>query len=232
MRLHLCPLEATGNTCPVEGGPDLWHARLQWTCQGVPLDLRVFAPEALDLPAPEASEPVPGALARCVRACAGHGALLLLGNPAEALGVQRIALAEGVRLMAISTPEDEACWDALLALGQPCYGVRGLISVEVLRPRPANLLSALSFGVFYASAGVDPLSLDESPRHVAWQCSETVTAEVIGRAGFTLAQSSGMTGRYDDRGNEGTVRVVLRAGDRACWTQPRFVAPRKDDRAS
>ena len=192
------------------------------------MDLRVLAPEPLALPAPEPSEAVPGAIARCLRACSGSGGLLLLANPATALGASRIALAEGIRLMAIAAEADEACWDALLALGQPCYGVRGTICVDVLRPRPANILSALSFGVFFASDGLMPDSLDESPRHVAWSCGEPVSAEVLGRNGFTLASHQGATGRYDDRGNEGVVRVVLRAGDRACWTQPRFVAPRKD----
>lgn len=231
MRLHLRPLAAEGDRCPIDGGPDgleLWHARLAWTCRGTPLDLRILAVEPLPLPEPEPSEAVAGAIARCLRACAGNGALVLLANPAAALGPERIALAEGVRLMAIASPEDEACWDALLALGQPCYGVRGSLAVEVLRPRPANLLSALSFGVFYASEGLDPTALDESPRHVAWTCAEAVEAEVVGRQGFTLARLAGPVGRYDDRGNEGVVRVVLRSSVGSCWTQPRFVAPRKD----
>ena len=230
MRLHLRPLDATGDTCPA-GPAVLWHARVRWACRDAPLDLRVLAAEPLTLPAPEASEPVPGAIARCVRACAGQNAVLLLGNPAAALGVTRIALAEGVRLMAIETSEDEACWDALLALGQPCYGVRGSLAMELLRPDPAGILSALAFGAFQASDGLDA-TISESPHHVAWSCSEPVAAEVIGRNGFPLASLRGPTGRYDDRGSEGVVRVALRAGERACWTQPRFVAPRKDARAS
>jgi hypothetical protein len=230
MRVQLRPLEATGDACPISGGPEglaLWHRRLCWTCQGTPLDLRVLAAEALTLPDPEPSEAVPGAIARCVRAIAGQGAMLLLGNPSQALGVDRIALAEGVRLMSIADEADEACWDALLALGQPCYGMRGDVVVEVLRPRPANIISALSFGVFLCQEGLEP-HIDESPRHVAWSCGESVHADVIGKRGFVLASSTGTTGRYDDRGNEGVVRVALRAGDRACWSQPRFVAPRKD----
>jgi hypothetical protein len=226
MRLHLRPLDATGDACPA-GPAVLWHARLQWACRDAPLDLRVLAAEPLPLPAPEASEPVPGAIARCVRACAGRNAVLLLGNPAAALGVTRIALAEGVRLMAIETSEDEACWDALLALGQPCYGVRGTLAVEVLRADPLGILTALAFGSFQASDGLDA-TISEGPHHVGWTCGGPVDAEVLGRNGFPLASQSGCSGRYDDRGNEGVVRVVLRAGDRACWTQPRFVAPRKD----
>lgn len=234
MRLHLRPLAADGSSCPVAGGPPglaLWHARLAWNCAGTPLDLRLLASEPLALPQPEPSEPVPGAIARCVRACAGSGALLLLANPAAALGPERIALAEGIRLMSIATPEDEACWDALLALGQPCYGVRDSLSIELLRPDPLGVLSALAFGSFQACDGL-AATISESPRHVAWTCDEAVAAEIIGRSGFTLASQTGTSGRYDDRGNEGVVRAVLRAGGRACWTQPRFVAPRKDACAS
>lgn len=231
MRVSLRPLDAVGDACPVSGGPPglaLWHARLAWSCAGTPLDLRVLGAEAIPLPAAEPSEPVPGALARCVRAIAGQGALLLLANPAQALGPGRIALAEGVRLMAIADEADEACWDALLALGQPCYGVRGAVELDVLRPRPANIVSALSFGVFLCQEGLAP-ALDEGPRHVAWSCAEPVRAEVLGRGGFALAQADGPAGRYDDRGSEGVVRVVLRTADgRGCWSQPRFVAPRKD----
>lgn len=231
MRVRLRPLDAIGESCPVLGGPAglaLWHARLSWRCADAPLDLRILAAEPVELPEPEASEPVPGAIARCVRAIAGQGALLLLANPAQALGRDRIALAEGVRLLAIADEADEACWDGLLALGQPCYGVRGTIDLDVLRPRPANIVSALSFGVFLCQEGLAPL-LDESPRHVAWTCDEDVDAEVIGRGGFALARSHGRSGRHDDTGSEGVVRVVLRTADgRACWSQPRFVAPRKE----
>lgn len=226
MRVQLRPLDAVGDACPA-GTTQLWHARLQWLCRDVPLDLRVLAAEPVPLPAAEPSEPAPGAIARCVRACAGRHALLLLANPATALGTARIALAEGVRLMAIATPEDEACWDAMLALGQPCYGVRGSVAVDVMRPDPLGILTALAFGSFQSGEGLEA-AISESPNHVSWTCDEAVSAEVIGRSGFPLASQTGRSGRYDDRGNEGVVRVVLRAGERACWTQPRFIAPRKE----
>lgn len=231
MRLRLRPLDATADAVPVLGSPRplaLWHHRLDWTCAGTRLDLRILAAEAFPLPEPEPSEPVPGAIARVVRSLAGQGALALLANPAEALGPARIAFAEGVRLMSIAAEADEACWDAILGLGQPCYGVRGEVVVEVVNPRPAGVLSALSFGVFYCHEGLEPTSLDEDRQGVAWQAAEPVEATVFARGGFAVARQSGSEGRYADRGNEGSVRVVLRAGTRSCWSQPRFVAPRKD----
>jgi hypothetical protein len=234
MRFALRPLHVDGDACEAVGigSADsrtirLWHARLDWNCRDAPLALRVLAPEPVALPAPEISEPVPGAIARCLRDLSGSGALLLLANPAAALGPSRIAMAEGIRLMAIADEADEACWDALLALGQPCYGVRGEVQVEVLRPRPANLLSALSFGAFTCHEGL-AAEIDEGPRHVAWTCAATVEAEIIGRGGFAVDRRSGASGRYDDRGGEGSVRAVLRSAAGACWTQPRLVAARRE----
>lgn len=231
MRLRLRPLDADGDAVPVLGSPRplaLWQRRLAWTCAGIPLDLRVIAAEPLPLPEAEASEPVPGAIARVVQAVAGQGALVLLANPAAALGAARMAYAAGVRLLGIASEADEACWDALLATGQPCYGVRGEVVVEVINPRPAGVLSALSFGVFYCHEGLEPEALDEDPRGIAWRLAGSAEASVIGRGGFELARSRGATGSYVDRGNEGCVRLVLRDGASACWSQPRFVAPRKD----
>jgi len=226
MRLRLRPLEAEGDALPVQGAPRplaLWHRRLLWNCAGIRLDLRVLAAEALPLPEPEPSEPVPGAIARVLRALAGQGALALLANPAEALGPERIALAEGVRLVGIGSAADLACWDALLAV-QPCYGMRDEVVVEVINPRPAGVLSALSFGVFYCHDGLEPLGLDETPQGVAWRLEREAEAVVVAKGGFEVARSRGAAGSYADRGTEGTVRVVLSADGRSCWTQPRFIA--------
>jgi hypothetical protein len=228
MRLTLDPLAAAGDAVPVAGGSEavaLWQARLAWNCRGTPLDLRILAPEALPLPAAEPSEPVAGAIARCVQVFAGSGALLLLANPAVALGPARIAFAQGVRLFAIATAADEATWDAALALGQPVYGVRGTVVAEVLRPRPANLLSALAFGAFHCAEGLD-CRIEDSPRGVVWTCDRAVAASVLGKGGFEVAHHDGPAGSYQDRGNECVVRVVLRTDDGgACWTQPRFIGP-------
>lgn len=229
VRLRLRPLAAEGDACPIAGGPPglaLRHARLAWRCADADLDLRVLSAAPLPLPAPEPSEPVPGALARCLRAAAGSGAVLLLANPAAALGRERIALAEGMRLLGIATAADEACWDALLALGQPCYGVRGELVLDAARPTADAVLAALAFGSFQACEGLEPLAVGEGPRHVAWTCGEAIDAEILGRGGFPLATLRGASGRYDDRGTEGVVRAVLRGATGACWLQPRFTAPR------
>jgi hypothetical protein len=229
MRLRFRPLASETDRIPVDGGPAglaLWQARLNWSCRGVPLALRMIGVEPIAVPDAEPSEPVPGAIARVVRAVAGNGALVLLENPDVALGVGQIAFAEGVRLFSIAAPADEACWDALLTLGQPCYGVRDEVVVEVVNPRPASIISALAFGVFYCHDGLEPLSLDEDREGVRWRTAVPTNGSVIGRGGFELASSTGSEGAWADRGNEGSVRVVLRSPVGSCWTQPRFIAPR------
>ncbi len=195
--------------------------------QQCPVALQVLAAEPIALPAPEPTEPPEGALARLTQAIAGTGALLLLRNPAEAFGPGRMSFAEGARLLGIGTPEDEACWDEALSLGRPSYGVRGRLACDVLSPRPASVISALAYGLFVCEQGMDLKSLLEDRGHVAWDCGRAdASASVVIRNGFEAATVPGAAGEWQDRGNELYVRVVVRAGQDACWTQPRFIAPR------
>ena len=53
-------------------------------------------------------------------------------------------LAAGCRLLDLAAPGAAACWDALLAAGQPCYGVAGELVCQVARPGPAAVLAALA----------------------------------------------------------------------------------------
>jgi len=204
----------------------LWSRRLQWTCRGRSLDCQVVFAEPMALPEPEPSEPVEGALARLGKVLHGTGALLLLRNPSEAFGLERMPFADGVRLLGIGSEADEACWDAALTLARPVYGVRGLISCEVLRPHPASVLSALAYGVYVCEEGLTLTELHEDRRGVRWACTrDDAVASVVIRDGYEAASLSGSQGQWRDLGSEGYVRVVVRAGAQACWTQPRFVAP-------
>jgi hypothetical protein len=206
---------------------ELWTRRIDWICRDRRLDLQVLAAEPLPLPEPESSEPVEGAVARIVGALAGSGALALLRDPAAAFGVERIAFAEGLRLFSIASPEDEACWDAALTLGLPIYGLRGAIACEVLRPHPASVLSALAYGQFICEEGLTLGALHEDRSGVAWR-TEAADAEatVVIRGGFEVGRIQGTSGSWRDQGNEGYVRVVVRSSQGACWTQPRFIAPK------
>jgi len=231
MRVTLQPLVGDSDEVPLVGGEGaLWRRRLRWACADAPLDLVVLAAEPIDLPVFEASEPVPGALARCAQAVVGTHAILLLANPATALGADRIALAEGVRLFALTTPADVVCWDAALALTMPVYGVAGTCVCELVRPRPANAISALAYGGFLACEGLVPTSLLEDRTGVRWELPASAApaeADVIVRGGFSAAQTQGLTGSWTDQGNEGSVRVQFSGADGRCWTQPRFIMPRR-----
>ncbi len=204
---------------------ELWSRRLDWRCRDRRLDLQVIAVEPVALPEPEPSEPPESAIARIETAVARTGTLILLRNPSEAFGPGRISFTEGVRLFSIASDADEACWDAMLSLGQPVYGVRGLIACEVLRPHPASVLSALAYGLFVCEEGARLVSLLEDRAGVAWEVADAAAkATVVIRGGYEAAILTGASGSWKDRGNEGYVRVVVRAGEGACWTQPRFIA--------
>jgi hypothetical protein len=230
MRVTCSPLTPAGHSIPLIADkplPPLWTRRLQWMCRDKRVDVQVIFAEALELPEAEPSEPPEGAIARLERAVAGTGALLLLRNPAEAFGAERIGYAVGTRLFAIADEADEACWDAMLTLGQPIYGVRGTVVCEALRPQAASVLSALAYGQFVCEEGLALKRLDEDRERVAWDAGrEDAEATVLIRGGYEAARLRGASGEWRDRGSEGYVRVTIRSGAGTCWTQPRLIMPK------
>jgi hypothetical protein len=232
VQLTCDPLSAAEGTSdlPVrdaQGGTacTLWSRVVRWTCADGELSIQVLAPEPIELPEAEASEPAPGAIARLTRALSGSGGLLLLRNPAEAFGAGRMAFAAGVRLLGIATAPDEACWDAMLSLGQPVYGVRGTVSCACRTAHPGAVISALAYGTFTCEEGLALEVLDESRAGVSWRTASDAEATVIVRDGFEAGRLRGRAGSWSDRGTEGYVRLVIRGAGGAVWTQPRFVAP-------
>jgi len=229
MRVTLRPLAAAVDGRIELHGTDsaLWSSSIAWNCSDATLTVRVIAVEPVALPTPEPSEPVPSALARLVTALRGQRALLLLANPAMALGAERIALAEGVRLFAIADERDLLCWDRALTIGMPVYGVRGTLVCDLLRPTPDNVLSALGFGAFSCEEGLAPVELVEDQKGVRWRLAETGEAAVIVRGGFEAQRLRGVSGEWSDGGGEGYVRIEFSTTHGRCWTQPRFIAPRR-----
>lgn len=203
----------------------LWTHVARWSCKDAELVIQVIAPEALTLPTPESSEPVPGALARLTQALMGSGGLLLLRNPSTAFGAAKIAFAQGVRLFAIAEAADEACWDAMLSLGQPVYGIRGTIACACRTAHPGAVISALAYGTFTCEEGLAVSVLDESRQGVKWNLPHDAETAVIVRDGFEAGRIRGTSGEWQDRGSEGFVRLVMRAQNGVAWTQPRFIAP-------
>lgn len=225
------PLTASQSVAIRSGGAfacQLWSARLAWSCHDAELQAQILAAESLPLPGHEPSESVPGALARLIGALHGTGAVLILLNPAQALGQDRIAYAEGVRCFGIGTEADEACWDAILSLGRPVYGLRGTVHGEVDRITPHAVLSALSYGVFTCSEGLELAQFTEHSHGVSYAVAPGSNAEaaVIVSGGFRARSIAGDAGEWIDQGAERYVRLVITANQGRCWTQPRFIAPR------
>jgi hypothetical protein len=202
----------------------LWASRQDWQCRDHLLRLLILGPEAIDLPACEASEPAAGAVARLDRAVRGQGGIIALLNPASSFGAERIAFAEGIRLFAIAEPADEACWDAMLSLARPVYGLRGTVACDCRSLHPGALISALAYGNFVCEEGLTLERFDEQRSGVDWRAAGDCEATVIIRGGFEAARVAGREGAWRDRGSEGYVRLVIRGGGGALWTQPRFVA--------
>ncbi len=232
MRLRFMPLANHDGHLPVRDDQGRERVSLivrdiDWQCADAGLRLRIFAVESPELPDVEASEPVAGALARILRALSGTGALVALLNPSVAFGVGRMALAEGVRLLAVADPADEACWDALLATAVPVYGLRGLALVDVLSPHPASVLSALAYGVFLACDGLEPRTYDEDRTGMRWTTQESVEASVFAKGGYEVQTGFGTAGAYQDQGTEAYVRLQLRSPAGVCLGQPRFIMPRQ-----
>lgn len=205
---------------------DLHCTDIRWTCaNNTPLHCRLLSDQALPLIDAQADEPVEGALARIVQAYAFPRAVILLLNPNEAFGAERMLYAQGVSLCAIESDANEQCWDAMLAKGLPCFGVRGALSVVVRQCDPMSVLTALAYGIFTCSEGLTFKELEEDRKGVRWQVSdEGAEVRVIIKEGFEAA-CFGAHGEWHDRGTEGTVRLVAASPAGQAWSQPRFIMP-------
>ena len=205
----------------------LWRFSARWTCRDAVLDFRILACEEIALPEPEPTEPVVGALARLVRWTRGTGALIMIVNPAEAVGVEHIPMTEGVRLFGVTSEADVRCWDAMLSTGQPVYGVVGTATLEVQSLKPTSAISALAYGLFTSDCGLTLSGLHEDRSGVVYVCDQSTTASVIIRGGFEGGELHGEAGAqvaWKDRGNEGYARLaIVDADGHSCLTQPRFI---------
>ena len=215
-----------GPTLALDGADfSLWTRRFSWQCADGRLLVQVIAAEELTVPEVEPTEPVVGALARWMRHVPGERGMLALLNPAEALGAERMPLAQGIHLLGIGSEADEACWDAALSQGIACYGLRGTVTAEVGRCDARALILALRFGCFTCHEGFT-LRLDEQRDGVSWSSEQDGSVSVIVRGGFEAGQLSARAGEWRDTGSEGYVRLVASGADGRCWTQPRLVMPR------
>ncbi len=143
----------------------------------------------------------------------------------------------------------EALWDSVLSQGLLLYGVatddahhfseaperrrhmksaytgdRGWVQVYA-EPNEASIRGALEAGEFYASSGVDLVSVRRDTEH--WRveiqalAGERYETRFIGSRGRELARVQGAVAEYDPQGDEGYVRAVVRDSQgRKAWLQP------------
>lgn len=230
---YIHDLDADG-PIPVRGDDgstlgELHRTRIGWDCADARLEAQLLAIGPIAAPAAEASEPVTSAIARLVQVARASGALLAVGNPAAAIGPDKVGLAQGVRLFGIATEADESCWDAALSVGLPIYGLRGQLRIDLSTARRKDLSAvqmALAYGLYTCGEGLQPEQLDEDRAGVSWRFArDDVRASVIVKGGFEAAAIDGAEGAWRDRGSEGYVRLAFVAGDARCWSQPRLVVP-------
>jgi Flp pilus assembly protein TadD len=145
-------------------------------------------------------------------------------------------------------PGVEELWDRALSAGANLYAVgsddmrtlngsgldsdlpgRGWIMVRASRLEPAEILTAIEKGDFYASTGIELRDYSAD----ATQISVTVAPrdqmryviEFIGRDGKVLHQVTGVTAAYRIQGDEGYVRArVTDSNQHRAWMQPVIIA--------
>lgn len=148
----------------------------------------------------------------------------------------------------------EEMWDEVLSSGKLLYGIavddahhfkrpgdrsastpgHGWIQVRAPRLSAADIIAALDRGDFYASTGVELVSLDVSPLRISIAVraagTSRYTTRFIGRNGRLLAMIHGPEVSYDIRGDEGYVRAVVYESNGAkAWIQPVMTAPKRSD---
>jgi len=204
-----------------------WH----WRCSDADLRMRCFAAKRLNpLPTPEPSEPVIGALARIQQWARNQheDVVLMLDNPAQALGRDQMTALQGVRLIGIRSESDRSCWDAALSSGLPVYGVYQDICSQLTQPNAASFLTAISYGAFTSGDGVDMEHFEESPKGCRWRLSAAPdnAVSVVVKGGLEAATIEGPEGFWQDAGQEGYVRLEMHQEHHRRFSQPRLVANR------
>ena len=142
-------------------------------------------------------------------------------------------------------PGLEETWDRILSSGKLMYGIavddahtfkapgdpnvpgpgRGWVYIRSPRLEARALVEALERGEFYASTGVELLSVEATKTSVTITIKEGLMAryrtQFIGKQGRVLSEGTGLTATYTFKGDEGYVRAkVIESNGRYAWLQP------------
>ena len=144
----------------------------------------------------------------------------------------------------------EETWDRILSSGKLLYGIavddahtfkapgdpnvagpgRGWVYIRSPRLEPRALVEALERGEFYASTGVELVSVEASKTALTIVIKEALMAryrtQFIGKQGKVLSEANGLTATYTFTGDEGYVRAkIIESNGRYAWVQPVPVGP-------
>lgn len=147
-------------------------------------------------------------------------------------------------------PGLEEVWDRILSSGKLLYGIgvddahtfkqpgnpavpgpgRAWVQVKAARLESRSIVEALERGDFYASTGVELLSIVPSNTSltvtVKPQGTSKFRIQFIGRQGRVLSEVAANTATYVFKGDESYVRAkVIESNGKAAWVQPVPVGP-------
>jgi hypothetical protein len=147
-------------------------------------------------------------------------------------------------------PGLEEVWDHVLSSGKLMYGIAvddahyfkrpedrtaprpgfGWVHVRATSLEPRAIVDALERGDFYASTGVELLSLERSTSAmtiaIRTEPSSKYRIQFIGRLGALLSEATASPARYVFKGDEGYVRArVIESNGKLAWIQPVPVGP-------
>ncbi len=145
-------------------------------------------------------------------------------------------------------PGNDEIWDAVLTAGKPIFGVatddshnyhdwsptqsnpgRGWIVVRAESLSTDSIVDALATGDFYASTGITLADLDVFHGQISLSIKPDQDTEFTtvftARHGRLLHEVTGITAKYDVRGDEGYIRATIRdTNGKKAWIQPVFTA--------
>jgi hypothetical protein len=214
--------------CDLDGDlpPGLYACEIPLILPWAALSVQALAEQPLVAPDPPGDLPPPSLLAALVNWAWRQQALLRLRDPVGLLAGGPVTLLDGFRLMDVGSLAARECWDQAWDAGLQVFGLSRRCC-QPAGPGALAWLTALRFGGFLACNARPPEHWSEDARHSAWRLHRPeARARVVMRGGLDVVLP-GADACWEDRGNEGWLRVELMDGEDCSLSQPRLVSPRR-----